>query len=89
MRHLARNIALAAAVLGMGSLVGCVTQQPRGQYGCQGGNAAAYTLVGGAVGGLVGNQFGQGSGKDAMTALGAVVGAVEGNKLARRGTRCY
>jgi uncharacterized protein YcfJ len=33
------------------------------------------TLAGAIVGGLIGNQFGNGSGKDAMTMLGAIVGA--------------
>lgn len=85
MKNLTRNLALPVMAIGLFQLAGCATQQPR----CQRGNAVAYTMVGGALGGLAGNQFGEGSGKDAMTALGAVVGAVEGNKLAARSNRCY
>lgn len=33
------------------------------------------TLLGGVVGGAIGNQFGGGNGKKALTALGAIVGA--------------
>jgi uncharacterized protein YcfJ len=32
-------------------------------------------LTGAIIGGIIGNQFGSGSGRDAMTALGAIVGA--------------
>ena len=37
-------------------------------------------LTGAIVGGVIGNQFGSGSGKDAMTVLGAIVGADVVNK---------
>lgn len=37
-------------------------------------------LAGAIVGGVIGNQFGSGSGKDAMTILGAIVGADSVNK---------
>lgn len=40
-------------------------------------------LAGAIVGGVIGNQFGGGSGKDAMTVLGAIVGA---NHMANRTT---
>lgn len=46
-----------------------------------GGREVAGTLIGGALGGLVGNQFGRGGGNAAMTALGAVAGAVAGNQV--------
>lgn len=38
------------------------------------------TIVGAIVGGAIGNQFGNGDGKDAMTVLGAIVGADIANK---------
>jgi len=38
------------------------------------------TLAGAIIGGVIGNQFGSGSGKDAMTVLGAIVGADKANK---------
>lgn len=43
-------------------------------YGQRQGSAAD-ALTGAIIGGVIGNQFGSGSGKDAMTALGAIVGA--------------
>jgi uncharacterized protein YcfJ len=46
------------------------------------GKSSGVGVVGGAVvGGVVGHQFGGGSGKTAMTALGAVGGAVAGNEV--------
>lgn len=48
------------------------------------GNHIFGTLAGGALGGLVGNQFGRGGGNAAMTALGAVGGAVAGNSVANQ-----
>ena len=39
------------------------------------------TLLGALVGGVVGNQFGHGSGRAAATALGAFGGAVVGNNV--------
>lgn len=36
-------------------------------------------LAGAIIGGIIGNQFGSGSGQDAMTALGAIVGANSAN----------
>jgi uncharacterized protein YcfJ len=38
------------------------------------------TLAGAIFGGVVGNQFGNGSGKDAMTVLGAILGADAANR---------
>ena len=38
------------------------------------------TVLGAIIGGAIGNQFGNGSGKDAMTVLGAIVGADAANK---------
>src|SRR5262245_28602477 len=46
------------------------------------GKSSGLGAVGGAVvGGVVGHQFGGGSGKTAMTALGAVGGGVAGNEV--------
>lgn len=47
-----------------------------------GTNSVAGTLIGGAAGGLLGNQFGHGSGKTAATAVGAIGGAYAGNRIA-------
>lgn len=41
------------------------------------------TIAGGAVGGVVGNQFGGGNGKTALTVLGAVGGALAGREVER------
>jgi outer membrane lipoprotein SlyB len=49
-----------------------------------GGSAVAGTLVGGAVGAVVGHQFGDGKGKDLATVAGAVGGAVAGHELQQR-----
>ena len=46
-------------------------------------NQNGGTLLGGAIGGLAGNQFGKGRGKTAATAFGAVLGAFAGNKVGR------
>ncbi|MGM8849288.1 glycine zipper 2TM domain-containing protein [Salinicola halophyticus] len=44
----------------------------------------AGTAIGAIVGGVVGNQFGGGSGKKIMTAAGAVGGGVAGNQVQER-----
>jgi uncharacterized protein YcfJ len=51
----------------------------------QGGAAhtAGPTIAGGLIGGVLGRQFGGGSGRDAMTAVGALVGASMANQAAR------
>jgi uncharacterized protein YcfJ len=69
-------ILLAAALTGVSA---CSTgnAQTDHELACAGG------MLGGAVlGGLVGNQFGGGSGQAAMTAVGAGAGAFAGNRLA-------
>lgn len=50
-----------------------------------GGGASTFDKLGGAIiGGAIGNQFGNGSGKDAMTVLGAIAGAdIAGKKMDR------
>ncbi|MBI3531147.1 MAG: glycine zipper 2TM domain-containing protein [Burkholderiales bacterium] len=44
----------------------------------------ASTVIGGVVGGLLGNQVGQGDGKTAATVLGAAGGAYAGHELEKR-----
>lgn len=48
---------------------------------------AGATIAGGLLGGVIGRQFGGGSGRDAMTVVGAIVGSAVGNDRAeaRRG----
>ncbi len=41
-------------------------------------------LAGGIIGGVIGRQFGDGSGRDAMTVLGSVVGAASASEENRR-----
>jgi uncharacterized protein YcfJ len=47
------------------------------------------TIAGAIVGGVVGNQFGKGRGKDAMTVAGALLGASVGNDLGKKPGRGY
>lgn len=53
------------------------------------GHEGSYTpvIAGAIVGGVVGNQFGGGRGRDALTVAGALLGASVGNDLATRGRR--
>ena len=44
-------------------------------------------LAGGIIGGVIGRQFGDGSGRDAMTVLGSVVGAASASDDVRRDDR--
>lgn len=53
------------------------------------GNSTAGTLIGGAVGAVIGNQIGSGSGRAAATVLGAVGGAVVGNQIAKNRDGSY
>lgn len=46
-------------------------------------NTTGATIVGGAVGALIGNSIGHGDGRAAATVGGAAVGAVVGNQVAR------
>ncbi|MCW8947514.1 MAG: glycine zipper 2TM domain-containing protein, partial [Sedimenticola sp.] len=47
------------------------------------------SIAGAIVGGVVGNQFGKGKGKDAMTVAGVLLGASVGNDLGKRPGRSY
>lgn len=53
----------------------CYQEQVPVRRHSDGGDVLAGALIGGAIG----NQFGQGDGKDAMTILGAIVGANAGS----------
>lgn len=44
-------------------------------YGYSRSGSSGDVLAGAIIGGVIGNQFGSGSGKDAMTALGVIIGA--------------
>lgn len=70
MKALTRILAIATLV----TLTGC---QSLGG----GPNQAGGTLIGAAGGGLLGAQFGSGSGKIAMAVLGALVGSAIGNHI--------
>lgn len=53
--------------------------------------STADVAAGAVIGGVIGNQFGGGSGKDAMTALGMIIGADVANKqggVARTEQQC-
>jgi outer membrane lipoprotein SlyB len=52
--------------------------------GASGLNRAGGAFSGAVVGGLIGNQFGEGSGNDVMTAIGVIGGAAAGDALARQ-----
>jgi surface antigen len=53
---------------------------------CSGPNANqdTGTIAGAVLGGIVGNQFGKGSGKVVATMAGAVVGGIVGNEIGRK-----
>lgn len=58
-----------------------------GRYdGCS-DNSAVGTVAGAVIGGVVGNQFGKGSGNTAATIGGAILGGIAGNAIARDGCR--
>ncbi|WXT99554.1 MAG: hypothetical protein Ctma_0254 [Catillopecten margaritatus gill symbiont] len=51
----------------------CYTKQVR--QNIQGDGSITNELIGGLLGGAIGNQFGKGDGRDAMTGVGAILGA--------------
>ncbi len=94
--QLPRIFALCAA-LAASLLAGCETQpafqvsQPSSRIGTvesirsqtvQNNNATLGALGGALVGGILGNQVGQGSGRTAATVVGAAGGAYAGNRMA-------
>ncbi len=75
--HVSKKIlALPALALAL-ALTGCADDG-------RGGNEVGGTLMGAALGGLVGSQFGHGSDRLAMTAAGTLLGAYVGNSVGRR-----
>jgi len=48
---------------------------------------AGATIAGGLLGGVIGRQFGDGSGRDALTVVGALVGSAIGNDAASSNRR--
>lgn len=66
------------------------TYEPRCQnvevpiYGTVQGGSSSDALAGALIGGALGNQFGEGKGKDAMTVLGAIIGADAASKTRRQ-----
>lgn len=93
--HLGRAFALSLS-LALPFLAGCQTQpafqvsQPASRVGTvesirsqtvQNNNAALGTIGGALVGGILGNQVGQGSGRTAATVVGAAGGAYAGNRM--------
>ncbi len=94
--QLPRIVALCAA-LAASLLAGCETQpafqvsQPSSRIGTvesirsqtvQNNNATLGAIGGALVGGILGNQVGQGSGRTAATVVGAAGGAYAGNRMA-------
>src|SRR5260370_9356535 len=75
---------LAVAALSIG-LAACQQPGPYGTGPAPGeigmNKTTGGTLVGAGLGGLLGNQFGSGSGKGAMTALGVVAGGLLGSQV--------
>src|SRR5881394_2686195 len=67
MRYYVLTAALAATLL----VTACANNQEGG------------TAIGAITGGIIGNQFGKGSGKVASTLAGAVVGGIVGNEIGR------
>jgi surface antigen len=67
MRRCALTAALAATLL----FAACANKEEGG------------TVIGAITGGIIGNQFGKGSGKVAATMAGAVVGGIVGNEIGR------
>ena len=55
-----------------------------GQYGGHGSQVAGSTLLGAAIGAVIGHQIGDGQGRKAATAGGAVIGAAIGHQQGMR-----
>jgi surface antigen len=78
MRRVLTFKTLAAPALAMTvALSGCANDG-------RGGNEVGGTLMGAALGGLVGSQFGRGEGRLAATAAGTLLGAYIGNSVGRK-----
>lgn len=64
----------------------CYTEYIRDNRG-SGERSYGGSILGGITGAIVGNQVGQGHGKEAATALGAITGAIVGDRLQNDGRR--
>jgi surface antigen len=70
------------AVAGLSlALVACQASAPPGQIGVN--NTTGGTLIGAGLGGLLGNQFGGGSGKAFTTLAGVLVGGLVGSQVGK------
>ena len=70
------------AVAGLSlALVACQSSTPPGQVGVN--NTTGGTLIGAGLGGLLGNQFGGGSGKAFTTLAGVLVGGLVGSQVGK------
>ncbi|WP_225767818.1 RT0821/Lpp0805 family surface protein [Inquilinus sp. Marseille-Q2685] len=67
-----RKFTIAAVLVGAVALAGCQDYGPK---------QGAGTLIGAAGGGLLGSQFGSGTGKLAATAAGVLIGGWLGNSV--------
>ena len=67
-----RKLTIAAVLMGAVALAGCQDYGPK---------QGAGTLIGAAGGGLLGSQFGSGTGKLAATAAGVLIGGWLGNSV--------
>lgn len=75
---------LAAAALALCAGTGAASARTHYYYGddCRDQNRTAGTILGMIAGGVIGNQFGSGSGKTAATIGGVFLGGAIGNSLA-------
>ncbi len=74
-RPRSRWMVAASAVLMVGVLGGCVTDQ--------GGKQITGSVIGAGLGGLVGSKVGKGSGQLVATATGAVLGGLFGSEIGK------
>lgn len=61
--------------------------EPRAGYDAPQEHSYGGAVLGGVAGAIVGNQVGQGHGREAATALGAVTGALVGDRMQNRDYR--
>lgn len=76
MKRIYKAVALAGAVTTSVTMSGCVTSD-------YGNKQLGGTLLGAGAGGLVGAQFGSGTGKLAATGAGTLIGALVGGAAGR------
>ncbi len=83
MRNLMKQTSSFCLIATMGATLALGACQPNGGTGPEdwGTKQTVGTGIGAVGGGLLGNQFGHGSGRVAMTAVGAVLGGLLGNSI--------